>query len=195
MVGRWLSGGRTRLEGRHVVGVEQRPLDSALRAIRVKAWRLHLETPGVVATVPMLRGVWGAALRAESEACYCRLFEGAESERPRYLMRPAPRWLSPRPPSSSCCFPRRQTCSTTGTTRRSPGLLGTGPAGRGWGLIATPSASVPSCLWRGMARRSSRLRRQPGFVAGRPALAGRNRGNAVPARIPRPAQAAATRAS
>ena len=110
----------------------------------------------MVATVPMLRGVWGAALRVESEACYCRLFEGAESERPRYLMRPAPRWLSPRPPSSSCCFPRRQTCSTTGTTRRSPGLLGTGPAGRGWGLSATPSASVPPCLWRGLARRSSR---------------------------------------
>jgi len=55
-VGRWLSGGRTRLEGRHVLGVEQRQLDSALRAIRVKAWRLHMETPGVVATVPMLRG-------------------------------------------------------------------------------------------------------------------------------------------
>ena len=59
-----------------MLGVEQRQLDSALRAIRVKAWRLHLETPGVVATVPMLRGVWGAALRAESEACYCRLFRG-----------------------------------------------------------------------------------------------------------------------
>ncbi len=51
------------------MGAEQRQLDSALRAIRVKAWRLHLETPGVVATVPMLRGVWGAALRVESEVC------------------------------------------------------------------------------------------------------------------------------
>ncbi len=79
------------------MGVEQRQLDLALRAIRVKAWRLHLETPGVVATVPMLRGVWGAALRAESEGCYARLFEGAESERPRYLMRPAPQAVQPAP--------------------------------------------------------------------------------------------------
>ena len=36
-------------------------LDSALRGIVLRAWRLHLETPGVQATVPMLRGVWGRA--------------------------------------------------------------------------------------------------------------------------------------
>ena len=59
----------------------------------------------MVATVPMLRGVWGAALRAESEACYCRLFEGAESERPRYLMRPAPQVAEPAPAVEFLLFP------------------------------------------------------------------------------------------
>lgn len=53
----------------------------------------------------MLRGVWGAALRAESEACYCRLFEGAELQRPRYLMRPAPQVAQPAPAVEFLLFP------------------------------------------------------------------------------------------
>jgi hypothetical protein len=68
-----------------------------LSAIRVRAWRLHLETPGVMATVPMLRGVWGAALHAVSEAVYHRLFEGGENQVPRYVLRPAAREVRPSP--------------------------------------------------------------------------------------------------
>ena len=172
------------------MGVEQRQLDSALRAIRVKAWRLHLETPGVVATVPMLRGVWGAALRAESEACYCRLFEGAESERPRYLMRPAPQVAQP-------ARRRVPAVSRDDKPARRPGRRGDRLDCLGPGLPAGAGASSPSLPhqfrrafgvgWLG-ARAGAEA---AGFCAGRPALAGRNRGNAVPARIPRPAQAAA----
>lgn len=38
--------------------------------------RVLLETPGATATVPMLRGVWGAALRELDRAAYDRVFEG-----------------------------------------------------------------------------------------------------------------------
>ena len=64
-------------------------LDSALRGIVLRAWRLHLETPGVQATVPMLRGVWGASLKVLSEPLYHRLFVGGDIGTPRYVLRPA----------------------------------------------------------------------------------------------------------
>ena len=72
-------------------------VEGALSRIRVRAWRLHLETPGVLATVPMLRGVWGAALHALSQGVYGRLFGGDDAAVPRYLLRPAPREALPAP--------------------------------------------------------------------------------------------------
>lgn len=164
IVGRWLSGGRTRLEGRHVVGVEQRQLDSALRAIRVKAWRLHLETPGMVATVPMLRGVWGAALRAESEACYCRLFEGADSERPRYLMRPAPQVAQPAPAVEFLLFPATTNLLDDRDDEEIAWTAWDRACRQGLGPHRHPFhiSSVVPLAWDGSALEPAR--RQPGFV-------------------------------
>jgi len=63
--------------------------------------RVLLETPGVQATVPMLRGVWGAALHGLDQRVYQRVFAPAsngarpadargQSPAPGYLIRPAP---------------------------------------------------------------------------------------------------------
>jgi hypothetical protein len=55
--------------------------------------RLSLQTPGIRATVPMLRGVWGAALHDLDGRAYEAVFvgRGAPRERtPRYILRPAP---------------------------------------------------------------------------------------------------------
>jgi hypothetical protein len=73
------------------------PLHECLAATAVRAWRLHLDTPGVHATVPMLRGVWGAALHALDPALYAELFEGGATATPRYMMRPAPADAQPAP--------------------------------------------------------------------------------------------------
>jgi hypothetical protein len=73
------------------------PVDRTLDRLLVRAWRLHLETPGVLASVPMIRGVWGAALRAESETSYRSLFEVSEPGVPRYVLRPAPPDAEPAP--------------------------------------------------------------------------------------------------
>ncbi len=74
----------------------------AMDRILILPCRILLETPGVAATVPMLRGVWGAALRELDSAAYDRVFEGEPSpsgeitgtaphERtPLYILRPAP---------------------------------------------------------------------------------------------------------
>jgi CRISPR-associated endoribonuclease Cas6 len=146
------------------VGVEQRQLDSALRAIRVKAWRLHLETPGVVATVPMLRGVWGAALRAESEACYCRLFEGAESERPRYLMRPAPQVAQPAPAVEFLLFPATTNLLDDRDDEEIAWTAWDRACRQGLGPHRHPFriSSVVPLAWDGSALEPAR--RQPGFV-------------------------------
>ncbi|WP_287999051.1 CRISPR system precrRNA processing endoribonuclease RAMP protein Cas6 [Acidiphilium sp.] len=75
-------------------------LRHALAALRLRARRLFLATPGVLATVPMIRGVWGAALRAEDEAAYRCVFVGGEdpSDRlPTYLFRPASRAIADPP--------------------------------------------------------------------------------------------------
>ncbi|MBD3167614.1 CRISPR system precrRNA processing endoribonuclease RAMP protein Cas6 [bacterium] len=74
-------------------------LHEALAAIRVVAMRMHLHTPDVEATVPMLRGVWGAALRRQSLALYRDVFEGrsGEEDQPRYIVRPARPYVMPRP--------------------------------------------------------------------------------------------------
>jgi hypothetical protein len=71
-----------------------------LHHIPILPCRILLETPGVAATVPMLRGVWGAALREVDRAAYDRVFEGGLSpsrattapheKTPLYVLRPAP---------------------------------------------------------------------------------------------------------
>ena len=61
--------------------------------VHVRAYRLLLDTPRVMATVPMIRGVWGRALRHVDERIYRYVFvgDGPPHDRlPRYLMRPAP---------------------------------------------------------------------------------------------------------
>jgi len=72
-------------------------LHQGLAQLTVRAWRLHLETPGVQATVPLLRGVWGAALHDLAPDLYRSLFEGAPSGTPGYLVRPAPAESLPAP--------------------------------------------------------------------------------------------------
>lgn len=70
-----------------------RRLRAALGAVAVLPRRLSLDTPGVLATVPMLRGVWGAALRRLDPAAYDAVFEGAgpaHDRQPAYVLRPAP---------------------------------------------------------------------------------------------------------
>ncbi len=53
--------------------------------------RLSLDTPGVLATAPMLRGVWGAALKDLDAAAYAQVFAGTASPagRPEYVVRPS----------------------------------------------------------------------------------------------------------
>lgn len=66
---------------------------SLLDSLEVRAWRLLLTTPQVQATVPMLRGVWGRALRHVDAQAYQRVFapDGPAHRRlPRYILRPAP---------------------------------------------------------------------------------------------------------
>ncbi len=69
-------------------------LRAALNAIRILPRRLLLATPGVEATVPMLRGVWGAVLHEVDRAAYDRVFDPqtarGEMASPLYLLRPAP---------------------------------------------------------------------------------------------------------
>jgi hypothetical protein len=65
----------------------------SLSGLRLAGWRLELETPGVAATVPMLRGVWGLALRDIDGDAYRRVFEGRGARNdlvPLYVMRPVP---------------------------------------------------------------------------------------------------------
>jgi len=63
-----------------------------LGEISILPFRLLLETPGVEATVPMLRGAWGAALHDLDREAYHAVFDppDAEATPPGYLFRPAP---------------------------------------------------------------------------------------------------------
>lgn len=65
-------------------------LHSALSLISIWPRRLLLETPGVQATVPMLRGVWGAALHDLDPAVYGQVFDPPPPAAPRYVLRPSP---------------------------------------------------------------------------------------------------------
>ena len=61
--------------------------------IRLRSYRLLLDTPGVSATVPMIRGVWGQALLQIDENVYRSVFAGEGPPHfrlPRYALRPAP---------------------------------------------------------------------------------------------------------
>ncbi|HPM82707.1 MAG TPA: CRISPR system precrRNA processing endoribonuclease RAMP protein Cas6 [Candidatus Anammoximicrobium sp.] len=63
----------------------------ALERIWILPRRLMLDTRGVAATVPMLRGVWGAALHDLDREAYEKVFRAGESERgapPAYVLRP-----------------------------------------------------------------------------------------------------------
>lgn len=60
---------------------------SAMADIRILPRRLSLETPRVKASVPMMRGVWGAALHDLDPRAYDQVFA---SDPPRYILRPAP---------------------------------------------------------------------------------------------------------
>ena len=68
-------------------------LQTVLSHITIRPRRILLTTPGVEATVPMIRGVWGAALHRLDRQVYRDVFEGGanESDRtPGYILRPAP---------------------------------------------------------------------------------------------------------
>lgn len=76
--------------------LEDRLLD-LLGRVEIVPSRVLLDTGGVRATAPMLRGVWGRALRRLDMDVYSRVFEGRRTsgrngaERtPLYLIRPAP---------------------------------------------------------------------------------------------------------
>ncbi|QQP92184.1 CRISPR system precrRNA processing endoribonuclease RAMP protein Cas6 [Skermanella sp. TT6] len=72
-------------------------LFETMGGVTVRPWRLSLTTLGVRASVPMLRGVWGAALRDADPGLYEQVFVGAAEHRgpeavrlPRYVLRAAP---------------------------------------------------------------------------------------------------------
>ena len=68
-------------------------LQTVLSHITIRPRRILLTTHGVEATVPMIRGVWGAALHRLDRQVYRDVFEGGanESDRtPGYILRPAP---------------------------------------------------------------------------------------------------------
>ncbi len=68
-----------------------------LESIDVVARRVLLDTGAVRATTPMLRGVWGRALKSTAPEAYAAVFHGRRPDplpgtvrTPLYLMRPAP---------------------------------------------------------------------------------------------------------
>ena len=63
-----------------------------LAEIAILPRRLLLETPDVQATVPLLRGVWGAALHDLDPRVFATVFETPDSAAfpPTYVLRPAP---------------------------------------------------------------------------------------------------------
>ncbi len=68
-------------------------LDYLLSCVQIQARLLLLDTPLVEATTPMLRGVWGRALRHLDEEAYQQVFAGdmlGHRRVPRYILRPAP---------------------------------------------------------------------------------------------------------
>ncbi len=69
-----------------------RQMASSLEIVQVLPRRLLLDTPGVAATVPMLRGVWGAALHDLDQAVYAAVFApNDEPQIPRHSQPPPAR--------------------------------------------------------------------------------------------------------
>lgn len=69
----------------------ERTLLATVEQIRVRPRRARVACECSDVSVPMLRGVWGAALRFEDRPVYERVFEGegpAHSRSPAYLLRP-----------------------------------------------------------------------------------------------------------
>jgi hypothetical protein len=64
-------------------------LQSVLQSIEVLPRRMQLETPGVTATTPLLRGVWGAALHDLDRTAYQAVFSPNSGRVPLYILRPA----------------------------------------------------------------------------------------------------------
>jgi hypothetical protein len=136
---------------------------SALRAclagLHVRAWRLHLDTPDVQATVPLLRGVWGAALHELDLALYERLFRGGDDELPLYLMRPAPPWVRPTPALEFILFgPAEPEVEAVAWSAWETALR------RGLGPNRVPAqlVEVRPLAWDGTALAPARV--QPGFA-------------------------------
>jgi len=80
------------MSGEKTQGSVSAELREVLMMIPVLARRLLLDTPCVEATVPMLRGTWGAALHELDPDGYRRVFTGDDAEAgvPGYVLRPAP---------------------------------------------------------------------------------------------------------
>ncbi len=133
-------------------------LDSALSGIVLRAWRLHLETPGVQASVPMLRGVWGASLKALSEPPYQRLFGDGEVGTPRYVLRPAPPEVRPSPAVEFLLFgpPDRRDDDIVWAAWDHAARSGLGPQRRPFVL-----SEVRPLVWDGTPLSPNRS--QPGF--------------------------------
>jgi hypothetical protein len=133
-------------------------LRQALARLAVRAWRLHLETPDVLATVPMLRGVWGKALHDLDQSLYQAIFEGSPGGTPRYVLRPAPDDAQPSPALEFILFgpaddSAEQTCWDAWESALRTGLGSERKPGR---LV-----EVRPLAWDGTPLAPAR--RQPGF--------------------------------
>ncbi len=133
-------------------------LRRALAGLTVRAWRLHLDTGPVRATVPLLRGVWGRALHDRHPDTYRRLFDGGPTSTPRYLLRPADPEVRPAPAVEFVLFgtpdPRDDTAAWDAWEEA--GRAGLGPDREPFALTA-----VRPLAWDGTALGPDR--KQPGF--------------------------------
>jgi len=131
-----------------------------LDRIAILPRRILLETPCVNASVPMLRGVWGAALYELDRAVYERVFEGKTAaaadgrptDTPGYVVRPAP--------ADPDFAPAMEWILIGDAILDDEVLLrgGTWPAGWGWGRIGGGSICGNPRVWM---RRTGRARRAP----------------------------------
>jgi hypothetical protein len=134
-------------------------LTAVLGQLPVRAWRLHLETPGVQATVSMLRGVWGAALKFLAEPVYTRAFDVGPDDAPRYVLRPADAAVRPAPAVEFLLFG-----APDATTDEAFWAAWDLACQRGLGPNRIPFriTSARPLAWDGTPLRVSRT--QPGFV-------------------------------
>jgi hypothetical protein len=134
-------------------------LRRALAGLVVRAWRLHLETPGVFATVPLLRGVWGKALHDLDLALYQSLFDGGANGTPGYLIRPAPPDAEPAPALDFLLFGPPDSSAEARVWEAWEVAL---QAGLGPQRHPARLAAVRPLAWDGTALRPGRI--QPGFA-------------------------------